>query len=112
MRMCRKVCVCVYVRDVCGRCVYDYVYAKCLSSAVLPSTFLGSHVLQSQLRESDRKARVARGREREYRGRGEWGEVSEEGVSAQANQISSILKRPFVAGNRAAASAQGVGKND
>lgn len=37
-------------------------------------------------------------------------ELSEEGVSAQANQISSILKRPFVAGNRAAAAVQGVGK--
>lgn len=34
--------------------------AKCLSSAVLPSTFMGSHVLQSQLRESDRKARVSK----------------------------------------------------
>lgn len=34
--------------------------AKCLSSTVLPSTFLGSHVLQSQLRESERKARVSK----------------------------------------------------
>lgn len=58
------------------------------------------------------KRELARGRDREYWERGECGVVSKEGVSAQANQISSILKRPFVAGNRAAASAQGVGKND